>query len=361
MRKQESVRNFLSTAVGLTRNDKVWKSWLDLKNQEWRDLVALIRSDVRDEFKMQAIAILLVPHRSCLPFEWRDDSSLENLLFLRGHEDLIKVSDLPEKLQTFTAELVLRCALEVMREWQHNDRVYCSLAYYNNYVIDFLKILPEDDPMAENLFGVYQLNDPVVFMNMDDASGYNPLYPILNESVPEKWKRQAIAKMHEIILAEVSGQSSPRAEHEEALRCYLSEVTLALYGKDHTVHYSTELFASQIEFVLGLPEIRDRGLFEGYRVGHILRIIAGDQYRELRHRFARYVVLENTAEFRKFNVYDRETKRAAEVMLAEFNSDQELASTLRRLLADATKRFREDSEARSKQDAKKESVLGQMA
>ncbi|MBI2065173.1 MAG: hypothetical protein HYT62_03925 [Candidatus Yanofskybacteria bacterium] len=360
LKRHESVHNFIATSIGLTRNDKVWKSWLDLKKQEWRDLVALLGSDIRKEFKMRAIAVLLVPHRSCLPFEWRDDSSLENLLFLYGNDDLFEVSELSEELRAFAMELVYRCAREVLRVLRHNEKVYYSLFYYNRYILDFLKILPENDPMAEKLFSVYQLNDPVVFYNMDDASGYNPLYPILNENIPEKWKGLAVTRMHEIISAEISGKSKPRAEHEDALRCYLSESTLSLYGKDGGIRYSTELFASQIEFVLGLPNIENRGLFEGHKVWHILQILSGDRYRELRHRFARYVVLENTEEFKCFSVYDRDTERAAEAMLSEFGTDTELTSVLQNLLSKAKERSRKDAGARAQQKSKTQNVLNQM-
>ena len=360
LKRHESVCDFIATSIGLTRNDKVWKSWLDLQKQEWRDFVVLIRSDVRKEFKLRAIAVLLVPHRNCLPFEWRDNSSLENLLFLRGNDDLFKIPELPEELRVFAAELVYRCAQEVLRTWRHDDKVYSSLFYYNNYVMDFLKILPENDPMAEKLFSVYQLNDPVVFYNMDDASGYNPLYPILNENIPEKWKGLAVTRMHEIISAEISGKSKPRAEHEDALRCYLSESTLSLYGKDGGIRYSTELFASQIEFVLGLPNIQNRGLFENYKVWHILQILSGDRYRELRYRLARYAVLENTEEFKRFSVYDRDTRCAAEAMLSEFGNDAELTSALQNLLGKAEERFREDASARAQQKSKTQNVLNQM-
>ncbi len=361
MRKRlESVRYFLSAHCKLRRH-QVWKAWLNLGNQEWRDLVKLIRSEVAEEFKKRAIAILLVPEMGSLPFEWQDrDIRVRNYLFLKGHEDLFKVSELPPTLRDFTSELVWRCALEVMRKWHADKEIYVSLNYYNSYIIDFLKILPEDDPTAEKLFAVYQLNDPVVFWNMDDASGYNPLYPILNEDIPEKWKRMAITKMHEIIASEVIGQSWCRTDHEEALPCYLDKVLRCLYGKDRKIHYSVGLFASQLEFVLGLPGIRDRGLFQSHQVGQILQIISGDQYQDLRHRLARYIVLENTKDSEKFTVWDRDTKHAAEAMLEEFNLDIELASALQKLLSEAEERFCKEDEEKSRQNTRENDVLSQM-
>lgn len=366
MRKQsQPLCDFIATSVGHTRNDQVWKLWLDLKAQGWRDLVVLIRSDVRQEFKMRAIAVLLVPHWSYLPFEWRDEdkSTIQNLLFLRGNDDLFKVSELSEGLRNFMMELVYRGAKEVLmlqKMLKHNVKILLSLFYYNCYILDFLKVLPENDPMAEKLFSVYQLNDSVVFVNMEDASGYNPLYTILNDDIPEKWKRLAIAKMHEIITAEESGRQKPRAEHEEALRCYMSQVMLPLAGGNGQIRYSVELFAAQLEFILGLPTIRDRGLFQSYNVERILLIIAEDRYKNLRHRLARHVVLENKREFTEFNIYDGSTKRAAEAMLAEFRTDTELVFALRPLLDKAEERFRKEDNHRSRQKAKTQDVLSQM-
>ena len=346
-------RQFLSRYF---TDNKTWNEWLDLKRQEWRDLVALIASDVRDEFKMRAIAILLVPHYRFLPFKWRDDSSLHNLLFL--HERPIKVGELSEELRSFVATLIMMYA-GLAKDYPHDDDIFSSLRIYNRYVIDFLKVLPEEDQLATELFESYELRDPVVFANMDDCSGYNPLYGILNEEIPEKWKRLASQKMQAIITSEVNGKSAPRVEHEEALKWYADQIQLPLSGEGG-VRYGADLFASQVDFIISLPAAGNRGLFNSWQVGPILKIISGDERRPLRHRFARHVILENTEDFKKFSVYDSATKRAAQAMLKEFDSDQELTPVLQKLIANAGKRFQRNAEHASAEQRKVDDVLSKM-
>ncbi len=343
------VHDFLSDHTTSTRDgEAAWKSWLDLKDQEWRDLVILIGSDVRGEFKKRALAVLFAPDLRCLPFEWREDVASENYLFLQGNDDLITISELSRELRDFVAELIRLGALELVATREHDGRADRFLCYYNRYILDFLKILPKNDPMAEKLFSVYQLGD---------ISGHHPIHPILNEDIPRKWKKRAVARTHEIILAEVKDQSKSRAPDRKALRCYVREITPSSGCKN----YGVKLFASQVEFVLGLPGIRNLALFDGFNLCSMLQILSGDQYRDLRHRLARYVVLENTGEFSQYEIYEKDTKRSAEAMLSEFASDQELSTALRKALVKAKKHFQEDAKYRSSQEIKEQAVLSRMA
>jgi hypothetical protein len=91
-----------------------------------------------------------------------------------------------------------------------------------------------------------------------------------------------------------------------------------------------------------------------------LKIIAGDQYCGLRHRFARYVVLENTARLKRFSIYDAGTKRAAQAMLTEFSADEDLAKKLETILAEANQRARESNQAKAEQREKEQNILSQM-
>lgn len=355
----EAIRNVIASSIGLTGDDSIWQSWLKLKKQEWRDLVALIRSNVKDEFKMRAIAVLLVPDYSVLPFKWQNEYSLKNSLNLRGHSDMFKISELPQKLRDFTTKLIHISVMEITTNWRHDKEVYGLLSYYNCYIIDCLKILPVDDPMAEQLFMGYQLNDPVVFDNMDYASGYNPLATILNAKIHEKWKSLASAKMHNIILAEESGQLSPRAGHEKALECYSRAIPIP-HSNDEHLAYSSDLFGLQLQFILGFTNIGNRDLFQHHAVGRILRIIASEKYKALRHRFARHIIIDNTEQFKRFCIYDQEDDKIAKAMLAEFEFDKELASALKLLLVEAKKRFADRAYEESRKEIEVQQVLQQM-
>ncbi|MEK7116676.1 MAG: hypothetical protein AAB837_00745 [Patescibacteria group bacterium] len=348
------VRAFLSRSLQLDREDKIWKAWLDLKQREWRDLATLIKSDVRDEFKMRAITILLVPHFQFLPFKWPNNSSLTNLLFLT--ERPVKSSELPDKLREFERWLITMY-VEVAREYADEEKIHSALTYYNRYVLDFLAILPENSREAEEVFGCYELRDPVVFSNMDDCSGYNPLYPILNEEIPEKWKRAASVKMHEIIMAEQKGKERPRENHENALQWYVEQIQLPLVGSDGTIRYSAELLAFQIDFVLGLSGIGEKRLFNDWNVGKILKILSGGQYLELRHRFARHVAFRTID---PFFVHDSNTKHAAKAMLTEFSDDADLVSKLTEVVKNCRIKEEEATKYHQVQVNREQSVLKQM-
>jgi hypothetical protein len=247
--------------------------------------------------------------------------------------------------------------VEVAREYSDDENVHLALTYYNRYALDFLALLPENSKEAEEVFGCYELRDPVIFMNIDDCSGYNPLYPLLNEEIPEKWKRAASVKMHNIIMAEQSGKTKPREDFEDALRWYVDQIQLPLISDDGTIRYSTELFAFQVGFVLGLSVINERRLFNNWNVGKILKILSGDQHRELRHRFARHVAFR-TAD--PFFVHDKNTNRAAKAMLAEFSDDAELVAKLNEIVKNG--RVKEEGATRyhQAQRSKEQSVLEQM-
>src|SRR3989344_4496988 len=79
------IFNLLPT--DLFEQDKTWSEWLNLKDgrvQEPRDLCALVKSDLALAFRARAIVILLLPDLKFSPFEWKDDSRIEdwNYLFL---------------------------------------------------------------------------------------------------------------------------------------------------------------------------------------------------------------------------------------------------------------------------------------
>lgn len=246
MRKYASmIYGLIASVFGsrpLTEEDRVWEEWLGLekRRRESRDLADLIRSDVRDEFKARAITILLAPAFRFVPFKWDEDphTSLKNYLFL----NMIELKSLPEKLLRFTAELVCN-NIDLVRERMNNDEGRDALYTYNNYVIVFLGVLPAEDELTQRLFDRFSINDPVVFWNMYDASGYNPLERLFwAENVPEHWKRLADEQMRRVIMAEVSGEANPREEWEEALSRYSYAIQLPL-GAERPV-YSNELFVS---------------------------------------------------------------------------------------------------------------------
>ncbi len=335
---------------------EAWEKWVNLKpRDDWRRLAALIESDVRDEFKIRAIAILLAPYCGVLPFTWRDEDAASNLLFLRDRRP-VKVEKLSEHLWIVTAELILlymAIAKEFSVEPLRNTRQ--TLDVYNLYIIDFLAILPEEDGLAARLFEVWGINDAVAFDTFDDFSGYNPFPVMLGAPVPEKWKRLATLELQTIVLTEESGDASPRHQHEGALKRFAEHVQSGFYSHDGKIPYTAELFADQLAFLLRIPSAKNRGLIKSYHLRRILQVLAGDQYRELRRRIAHFIVLENETEGNSFGLYNQEDVDLAEHVIREYPDDLALVEKLRQIIPAGKKlvekRLRYEAEERRKTEA----------
>lgn len=348
----------LANAVRPSEEDRLWNAWLDLKKKrEPRDLQLLLTSDVRKEFKARALIVLLAPDLQVLPFRWDDkDHSLRNYLFL----GCLEIKTFPQDLVVFAGELVCQ-NIDYTLE-QKNERARESLFEYNKLILQFLAVLPEDNDLAQRLFSRYQINDPIAYMNMDDASGYNPLRNIFcAEGVPTKWKVLADKQMRDCIVAEVKGRAQPRKDWEVALRCYAEHIQMSNY--DGCEGYSRKLLASQIRFITELPGVEgyNRELFNSWQVVHIMEAIPGDDLRETRHKLARLIVLRKTEEHSGFSVWNPESRRAADLMLREFGAeDQELSMKLNAMIAEANRHEAENADAQRKQQQKADEVLSQM-
>lgn len=320
-----------------TEQNQVWDEWLALKRQECRDLKGLVESDVKDVFKARAVAILLAPRIRFAPFAWSDDTSLDDYLFL---SDSVALSKLSPQLLDFTLGL-LEANIDVALQPDADEKLRETLPHYGRLILDALAILDENDPRAESLFRRYSLNDPIAFYSMDEASGYNPFLTIISSAIPEKWKKLSDDWMREVIRAEQEGRVQPRNGWEKALRNYMSHIQLGLYRE--CFPYSTDLFASQVEFALSLPNMAGRQLFSNHDVGKILRMFDGENRKELRHRLARHVMLVDHGEHGAFTVYDEEALSTATAILEEFgDADPELAGHLAKIIAKGSERIQEN-------------------
>lgn len=353
---RQSLTGLVDTAK-TSEEERLWNAWLDLnKKREPCDLRSLITSNVRKEFKVRALIVLLAPELKVLPFRWDDTHSLQNYL----HSRWLKVKAFPKDLVSFAGELVCQNIDYALGE--KDEKVREALFAYNKLILQFLTVLPEDDKLAQQLFSRYQINDPIAYMGMDDASGYNPLGNILcAEDVPNKWKVLADKQMRDRIVAEAEGREQPRMDWEVALRCYTNHIQMSNY--DGREGYSRELFASQIRFITEIPGIDayKRELFSSWQIIYIMEAIRGDDLRETRHKLARLVVLRKTKEHSKFTVWNPESRCAADLILDEFGAeDQELMTVLNAMIAEADRREAENAEAQRKQKEETYDVLSQM-
>lgn len=328
-----------------------WQEWVTLARREWRDLRDLLnKADVSDAFKARALAILFAPRLDWAPFAWpvKQHGSYLDLWFHK-EEGRVTLTDLSPRLGDFALLLILLEIDSVLAYTKgHADEdMLQTFSSYNRLILQALAITPDGSMVAEELFKRYQLNDPVPYWNMDTASGYNPFGALMSANVPEKWKRLADEEMRTIVRAEQEGRATARESWEGALTSYADRIQLKLYDK--TIPYGPNLFAEQIAFILGLPGLEGRRVFHTYHVYKILALLAGQPY-ELRHRFARHVVLADHGSHGEFSAYSEDTLAAARSMREEFgNNDAELYTHLDTIIAAGEERARErQARARAK-------------
>lgn len=304
--------------------EEIWKEWLNVgymrKNP---DPYAILGGDMGDEFRARAIAVLIAPDLAFLPFAWKDQG------FRCYLPPCIAFEGLSPKLRDFTVELILLNVDFVLTA--HADELYHSLFHYNDYILEALTVLPETDPMALALFDRYRICDPG--HHLPGVSWYHCITAIFRSGVPEHWKRLADEKMRTVIIAERSGMIA-RGESETALDRYLT----CINGFLKAPVYSDELFASQVEFALDLPNVAHHRLFETWNLQRLFRSLPGDDKKELRHRIARHMVLGShycgEEKIPHFEIRDEAGHAAALEMLAEWSGeDPELRDRITKLLA----------------------------
>ncbi|MDD4761907.1 MAG: hypothetical protein PHZ25_02710 [Candidatus Pacebacteria bacterium] len=310
----------------LTSDDKVWKEWVDFKQREAKDLVKLLTSDVKDNFKRRAIFLLLVPSKDFNPIYWKEGVGD----FYQGFDF---VETLTPDLLSYATDLVVE--FYVMLKKSVTDGYNKALRFYNACILWLLEIVSEEQ--QERIFPLFSLRDISIFRDETFFSGYNPFESLLFSKVDEKWKKLADAMMRQIIKDELSGKTKPREEWENALQCYAFIIQLMMPRDiNKKLHYSVDLLADQILFLFSEDHYGNK-LINSWDFPRVLQFLSSaDVYKELRYRIAKFVVFNNKEEFR---VWNKETFQAAEMMLKEFGqSDYELAQRIQTAIEESEKR-----------------------
>lgn len=351
-----------------SEDDKTWRKWVDFRMRETRDLVDLLKQDVRENLKARAVFLLLVPDPEWNPLYWVRKCDLGKFY---QNTDFLKT--LSPGLLKYATDLIcefcgilrpLHCERpKHVTEGVPGFQVFMSipgkyhaaLYFYNQCILMLLTLLPDDE--ASRVFEFFSIKDISTFANMDDASGYNPLEHLMfRKDIDEKWKRKADALMREIVLAEHQGKTKPREEHESAVGWYANILDLVSYHQE--LPYSRDLFISQLEFLISDKLAGSRRSVSPWKVVSILSLLEGDKYRELRHQFSRFVLFANSD---KFTVWSKETEDCARLMLAEFgDTDPEIKIYLKAALEEGNQRVQENMRQAKAAKDNEESLLASM-
>ncbi len=352
--------HFNLNVADIARQNTAWQGWLDLKNQELRDLRSMLTDDrFADAHKGRALSILIAPKFGILPFDWKYEcDSLRNYTFML---DDFNFSELNDSLKQFLFRMLPICMKVAQAADMEKDReTRATMFFYRPLVIFALTVLEEEDPLATELFELWQPLDPVVFSSMDDASGYDCVSGMLRAKIPVSWKWKTHERMKQIILAELSGEAKPRAKHEEARSRYLEMIQLEFYS-GNGFPYETELFAAQVEFLIGEGDLPGKRGFNDYHAQKVLDLLASDVYLHLRRQYVRNAILGDHGEYGTFGIYDQERLQTAQNMLDEAEEgDEELRTKLLSLMEEGRARIAERQSAKDEETQKSKTVFSQM-
>lgn len=313
-------------------DDKVWKQWVDLKKREPKDLVELLSLEVRDTLKRRAVFLLLVPSAEYSGIYW--NGKVGNF----GYETNF-LKTLNSNLLIYATQLIIDFYSMLMPKHNYNpmhykeggsgftmyisvpDKYHDALFFYNNCILLLLTMVPEEQ--GKHIFSLFSLIDISTYWNMEEESGYNPFYNLLSSNVAEKWKKLADSKMKQIIANELTGNTKPREEWENALECYDYIIRLQLLGEN--LPYSVELFADQIRFLVS-EEHYGKDIIHSSQVCKIYQILSADIYKDIRYRVAKFIIFGKKEEY---SIWSEEILQGANMMLDEFSQDNELSGTIK--------------------------------
>jgi hypothetical protein len=330
----------LAGIIKPSKEDRLWKQWLELKQREGKDLNEILLSQVAKPYKLRALAVLLAAKREDIPSHWWYDPADHrgNWHGRRG----VEFEKLPLKLVRAGANLVCK-----MRD-EHPDEDY------EKEILQLLSILPEDDPLAEELFERFSLKDLETGNGPGYTSGFNPFQWLMLDwcdgakigPVRNKWKYLADQRMRHIVELEASGQSQPREIWEDALEWYAE--TAFSFSKEK--NSPKDLVLSQVQFVVEIAKSNEN--IQYYLCYWYCRF-QEPEHKDLRRRIA--FLLKSDASSRYM---DREI---AEQMAAEFSDIHEIAEPILAYIEERKARDRENERLKYEMIAKECAVLADMA
>lgn len=304
---------FELTTADVEKQNDVWKQWVNLQANDRSNLKRLAREEVDDVFKARALALTMTPRSRWFPFFWTGEKiPFTHDLCLWDEEVFANMSS---RVAEFAAKL-LAFNLDILGTAPESDiEVWCALKNYPALVCPLITVLDASNPIATRLFELYPI----------DESRFGTF---MKRDVAESWKVRADERMREYVLKNLSGIP---IEDSRMLTFYV--YTLEQRAVSESPSYSTDLLASQLEFVLTLEGVHTLQLFNHTVVGHLLTTIGNAQFRHLRHRLARHVVFSESLTLSRLNPHMR---TAVDMILQEFGAeDVELGKRLRELIAEA--------------------------
>ena len=304
----------------------VWRQFMT-QRRDWRQLVTLVQDgQIQPEYQHRAIEVLLTPDVRSLEFPVNLVAGVNTYTHVADKW----VENVTEVQASFIAKKIpeyIRQAGQILLKNKDYIEAREALFAYNGLIPHMLGKLPQEE--AEKLFESFNINDPLSFWNMDNASGYNPLVSLYSDrTVDESWKRKAAREMHDVIEQEQKAEAHPRATYEEAVENYSHALVYILEKKDG-LPISREFYQDEIAFMLGVKT--GRPIVNQSYTWQVFELLDDE---ELRYSFIRRQVLTDEPDgVRSFKVFSDRDAEIARKIISEFPEDRELRPYLADQLA----------------------------
>ncbi len=141
-----------------TGEDIAWKRWVDHERRETRDLIKLLSTDVRDNFKRRAIFLLVVPSADLNPIYWKKDVGRfyfgPDFLKTLTPDLLVYVADIITEFSAILKPLhcdrpknIVQGGGGITVHMSIPDKYHDALRFYNNCILTLLTMLPVEKGM----------------------------------------------------------------------------------------------------------------------------------------------------------------------------------------------------------------------
>lgn len=316
----ESVRElhteiFNLSPLDVAKQDKAWLEWLSVPAKVWQSddsdeaaLLALImNTDVDESFRARALAGFFAPEARWIPFGWSKGAvtgesgysyySHRPYVFATGLRKringdyylhhILEYSRPSSTLLSFVWNIVPLSVTAVRGATRGPHECWRRFGSYNEFILEALSKLSEDDPLALQLYESYELYDyPVCRVGKEKKV---QLSRLLQSSVSEKWKVLADSAVRAMI---VESDQTPVILRNAAVEGYKEAVYEVVQYHTEKLPYSLALFLSQVDFFiahdLSVPIYNWVG--SSYKAARdVLLLLEEDM--ALCHRFARNLVL----------------------------------------------------------------------
>ncbi len=355
----QKIQEFWPEFVMSAEDDKTWNAWLKTA-PNWQEAIHIIRGKYKESFKARILLITLTPDFAWLPFPlFATDSEITCL----GKRCDLLEGLLGQPLLEFAADAILiyKKAYSVhihnhpKPKWQHSKQI---IQGFNKSILELLALL-NDLERKRALFNQFSLTS---IFPVQIELPYSPFTELLYDPrIADEWKELADREIREIVKHQAHGHKDLRKKGEYAPRCYAQILARHFHSE---VGYSSDLFASQLEFFIPFLDCDGQRLLQWKDIPFILSCLPSSKKVMLTQTLARAMLTppkDLAVAYRPFEVGYEESINLARRMLEVLDSEDEtLKKKLRATIVESQSNIEQREKVQQTQASTIDSILEKM-